>query len=207
MNNLKDLTFDKNYAAAFGYTEKELEDNFSEYIDAYMSSDDREYKTREDFLSAVRDYYDGYRFSYETGVKVYNPVSIGFFFDGNCSFENYWINTGASTLAMELAKEYHLGKIITENPIIGLDSLSSFEYSQLASHSLDDSQILALIYFTGYLTIKEGGSTALTLTFPNMEVREAFTLSHEEVFRRCRPQRIHCQRKGGNPDEGYGAPR
>lgn len=177
MNNLKDLTFDKNYAAAFGYTEKELEDNFSEYIDAYMSSDDREYKTREDFLSAVRDYYDGYRFSYETGVKVYNPVSIWFFFGGNCSFENYWINTGASTLAMELAKEYHLGKIITENPIIGLDSLSSFEYSQLASHSLDDSQILALIYFTGYLTIKEGDSTALTLTFPNMEVREAFTLS------------------------------
>ena len=77
MNNLIDLTFDKNYAAAFGYTEEELESNFSEYIDEYMARDDREYEKREDFLDAIREYYDGYRFSYENPVKVYNPVSVG----------------------------------------------------------------------------------------------------------------------------------
>ena len=56
MNNLTDLTFDERYAAAFGYTEKELEENFREYIDEYMFRLDREYDKREDFISAIRDY-------------------------------------------------------------------------------------------------------------------------------------------------------
>lgn len=177
MNNLTDLTFDADYACAFGYTEEELETNFSEYIDEYMKREDRNYEKREDFIKAIRDYYDGYRFSYENPIKVYNPVSVGFFFNGNFSFKNYWINTGSSTLAIDLAKDYHLGGIITEDPIIGIDVFSTFDYSNFASHTLDGSQILALLYFTGYLTIKEGDNTALTLTFPNKEVRNAFTLT------------------------------
>ncbi len=77
MNKLTDLSLDEDYAAAFGYTQTELEDNFSEYIDAYMERNDREYETREDFLEAVRDYYDGYLFSPDSNERVYNPVSIG----------------------------------------------------------------------------------------------------------------------------------
>ena len=177
INNLIDLTFDKNFASAFGYTEEELESNFSEYIDNYMTRADRKYEKREDFLSAIKEYYDGYRFSYESNANVYNPVSVGFFFTNGCSFKNYWIDTGTSTLAVDLAKDYHLGHIITENPIVGMDVFSSFDYSNLASLSLDDSEVLALIYFTGYLTIKEGDNLALTLKFPNKEVRNAFTLS------------------------------
>ncbi len=182
MNNLIDLTFDKNYAATFGYTEEELELNFSEYIDEYMVRDDREYVTREDFIDAIRDYYDGYRFSYENPVKVYNPVSVGFFFNGDCSFKPYWENTGASTLAVELAKDYKLGKIINDDMKIGLSVMSTFDYSNLASKSLNSSQVLALIYFTGYLTIKEGNSRALTLTFPNNEVRSSFTESLMNLY-------------------------
>ena len=77
MNNLTDLTFNEDYASVLGYTQEELESNFSEYIDEYMARDDREYEKREDFLDAIREYYDGYRFSYENPVKVYNPVSVG----------------------------------------------------------------------------------------------------------------------------------
>ncbi len=182
MNNLNDITFNKYYASTFGYTEEELECYFSEYIDEYMKRDDREYKTREEFLSAIRDYYDGYRFSYENPVKVYNPVSVGFFFNNDCSFKNYWINTGASTLAVELAKDYHLEKIIREDLKIGLSTINSFDYSNMTSKNLNSSQILSLMYFTGYLTIKEGNNTALTLTFPNNEVRLSFTESLMNLY-------------------------
>ncbi len=182
MNNLTDLTFDRNCAALLGYTEEELESYFSEYIDEYILREDREHKTREEFLYAIREYYDGYRFSYENPVKVYNPVSVGCFFNGRCSFKNYWINTGASTLAMDLAKDYHLGRIITEDMKIGLDTVSTFDYSNLAIHSLNPSQVLALLYFTGYLTIKEGNTRALTLTFPNNEVRLAFTQNLMKLY-------------------------
>lgn len=55
--------------------------------------------------------------------------------------------------------------------------INSFDYSNMASKNLNSSQILALLYFIGYLTIKEGDNIALTLTSPNKEVRNEFTLS------------------------------
>ena len=182
MNNLTDLTFDKNFAAAFGYTEEELETYFSDYIDAYMLREDREYETREEFLEAVRDYYDGYRFSYRSDVRVYNPVSVGTFFQNDCEFEPYWDNTGASTLAVTLARDYNLERIMTEDVELGLMTINTFDYSHLREKKLDDSQVLALIYFTGYLTIKEGDSDGLTLTFPNTEVRKTFTQNLVHLF-------------------------
>ena len=182
MNNLTDLTFDKNFAAAFGYTEEELETYFADYIDAYMLREDREYETREEFLEAVRDYYDGYRFSYRSDVRVYNPVSVGTFFQNDCEFEPYWDNTGASTLAVNLAKDYKLERIMTEDVELGLMTINTFDYSHLREKQLDDSQVIALIYFTGYLTIKEGDSDGLTLTFPNTEVRKTFTQNLVHLF-------------------------
>ena len=182
MNNLTDLTFDPNYASAFGYTEEELLSNFSTYIDEYMKRDDRDYESREDFISAIRDYYDGYRFSYESEVKVYNPVSVGFFFNCGCSFKNYWINTGASTLAVELAKDYHLENIISQNPVLPMSSINTFDYSLLREHKMKDLQVLALIYFTGYLTIEMGDADGLYLTFPNTEIRKTFTQNLVERF-------------------------
>ncbi len=182
MNNLIDLTFDKNYAAALGYTQQELENNFSEYINAYMAGEDREYETRGEFLEAVRDYYDGYRFSYRNDVRVYNPVSVGKFFQNDCEFDPYWENTGASTLVVNLARDYNLERIMTDDVEIGITSINTFDYSHLREKTLNDSQVLALIYFTGYLTIKEGDSDSFTLTFPNTEVRKTFTQNLVQRF-------------------------
>ncbi len=182
MNNLTDLTFSDTCSAMFGYTEDELLSYFSDYIDEYMDRDDKEYKGREDFIDAIREYYDGYRFSYDSPIKVYNPVSIGVFFNNKCRFRPYWVETGASTLALALAKDYHLERIISENPVIGLNAINTFDYSLLAEKELKDSQVLALILFTGYLTIKEGDSNGIVLTFPNTEVRKTFTESFVELF-------------------------
>ncbi len=178
MNNLTDLTFDRKFAPAFGYTGKELEENFCQFIDSYMSRSDREYGTREEFLEAVRSFYDGYRFSYESDVKVYNPVSVGSFFNGDCTFRNYWMETGgASTLAVDLAREYDLETIIFDDVKLDLESIVSFDYLELAAGKLNSLQILSLLMFTGYLTIKEGNENLFTLTLPNTEVRTSFTRS------------------------------
>lgn len=166
MNNLIDLTFDPKYASAFGYTEEELESNFSEYIDEYMKEDGREYETREEFISAIRAYYDGYRFSYRSETRVYNPVSVGKFFNNGCYFEPYWENTGVSTLAVELARDYHLGSIISETPILPMKYINSFDYSFLNEKKLNSFQVLPLIYFTGYMTIADGDSRRLGFDVP-----------------------------------------
>ena len=177
INNITDITLDENYAVAFGYTEDELLSNFSSYIDEYMARDDREYETRENFLDAIREYYGGYRFSYENPVSVYNPIFVGKFFTYGCCFEPHWENTDVSMLAINLVREYKLGRIICNDMKIGLSMVTTFDYLNLASKSLNSSQVLALLYFIGYLTIKDGNSRALTLTSPNTGVRYSFTES------------------------------
>ena len=99
MNNLTDVSMRAEYASAFGYTDEELEGSFKEYIDDYLSSGGCPYEERNELLSDIREYYDGYRFSVDTDIKVYNPVSVGMFFQNGCRFNNYWEMTGVSTLA------------------------------------------------------------------------------------------------------------
>ncbi len=177
MNNLDDISMDKEYSAAFGYTEAELEENFSEYIDEYLSSDGCPFPTKKEFLDEVRDYYDGYRFSPDDETKVYNPVSIGFFFSKGCSFRNYWQNTGVSTLAVELASKYDLLNIVERIPSVGMDAFTSFDIGLLADKNLYRDSVYALLYYTGYLTIDEGNTRGLRLRFPNKEVSSSFTAS------------------------------
>ncbi len=104
-------------------------------------------------------------------------MSVGSFFNGECRFKNYWNETGTNTLAVNLAREYNLETIIFDNVKLDLESIVSFDYLQLANRKLNPLQILSLLLFTGYLTIKDGNENVLTLTFPNIEVRTSFTRS------------------------------
>jgi hypothetical protein len=45
------------------------------------------------FLDKLKTYYDGYAFSHDDSMTVYNPVSINNFFLEN-EFDDYWIQTG-----------------------------------------------------------------------------------------------------------------
>ncbi len=174
INNTTDISLNEDYAAAFGYTQEELETYFSEYIDEYMEREDREYGTSEEFLEAVRDYYYGWRFSGESGTRVYNPDDIGRFFASGCLFDPYWINTGSTTVAADFLRSRGLSRVICSTPVIsGLD-LALFDYPALVSEPKRYSAS-EVLYFTGYLTIKEGNGEFLHLTFPNAEVREQFS--------------------------------
>ena len=177
MNNLTDVSMRAEYASAFGYTDGELECSFKEYIDDYLSSGSCPYEERDELLSDIREYYDGYRFSVDTDIKVYNPVSVGMFFQNGCRFNNYWEMTGVSTLAVELAKRYDLVGIIEEEPGAGISSFTSFDIADIADGSLDRYGIYALLYYTGYLTIDSGNNMGLYLKFPNKEISTSFTTS------------------------------
>ncbi len=178
MNNLNDISMDSEFSAAFGYTEAELEENFSEYIDEYLATDSCPFSSREGFLREIRDYYDGYRFSPDDETKVYNPVSIGFFFSKGCIFRNYWQNTGVSTLAVELARRYNLVSLVEDNPpVLDISTFTSFDIGMLSDRNLDSYSVYALLYYAGYLTIADAIGDGILLRFPNTEIRTSFTKS------------------------------
>ena len=175
MNNMNDISMDPMFASAFGYTEEELGDYFGDGMDEYLETHPVEYESREEFQRKIREYYDGYRFSYRSDVTVYNPVSIGFFFKKHCEFAAWWIRTGASTMAVNLARNNNLLELLDDESLfVSPDAFSVFDIDQIAGGKLPKSGLCVFLYYAGYLSIGTYEDGMLGLVFPNTEVRKSF---------------------------------
>jgi len=166
LNNLQDITMHPQYATMLGYTQEELEDNFSEEIAATA---DHMKTTPEELLEKMRLWYNGYRFE-ENAPTVYNPVSINTFFSFQ-KFQNFWFATGTPSFLINLLKEEGLYDLNFDH--LNPTGFDSFE--------LDNLKLAAILYQTGYLTIKDKDEEGLlTLDYPNKEVRDAM-LEHFNI--------------------------
>ena len=107
--------------------------------------------------------------------SVYNPVSIGFFFTTYYEFRAWWIETGASTMAVNLARSNNLLELLDEERLcVSLGAFSVFDIDQIATGRLSKNGICAFLYYAGYLSIGTYEDGMLGLVFPNMEVRKSF---------------------------------
>ena len=164
LNNLMDISLDENYTDICGITEEEIKTNFKEHLQAFA---EKENTTKEDILSQLKAMYDGYHFSKNTDVDIYNPFSLINSLTRR-EFENYWFQSGTPTFLIKLLQEndYDL-KDLSEGKITAKD-LTSKESMMNAP--------VALFYQSGYLTIKDYNkkSGAYKLGYPNKEVEESF---------------------------------
>lgn len=174
MNNLLNISLDSDYATMLGFTEEEIKNNYSEYIEKGIKDLG---VNREEYLSLLREHYNGYHFSLDSNESVYNPVSIGLFFTKGKgkAFDDYWVETGSTELLMKMAKENDFS-ILTEIEMkIDFDSVSSFEVSTLIKNPTPEA-LLYMMYQTGYLTIKGKDRRGnVILAFPNEEVKASFS--------------------------------
>ncbi|GHT69677.1 ATPase AAA [Bacteroidia bacterium] len=163
LNSPDDITMDDRYASICGYTQEELERNFSEHID---NTAVRLEMTREDLLAKIRKMYDGYTWNGKT--SVYNPYSTLSFFRKN-KFSNYWFETGTPTFLINRLKKHGLAKTVLEPVIVDSSAFDSYDPDALGD--------IPLLFQTGYLTVKDekmtDGDSLYTLGVPNLEVRES----------------------------------
>ena len=162
LNHLDDLTLNNMSSTLVGITQAEIEENFSEYIEATMSELKMQ---REDLISKIQHWYNGYRFS-KKGEKVFNPFSTLQFFN-RMDFQHHWFETGTpSFLIKQIIKQNY--DIITIPMQVDELAFSSYE--------VDDLQLTPLLLQTGYLTIKDYNDEFMTYTldYPNFEVKQAF---------------------------------
>ncbi|MDE5872044.1 MAG: ATP-binding protein [Muribaculaceae bacterium] len=163
LNNLNDITFDSGYADICGITEKELREQIGEGVKSFAL---REGICFEEACRILKENYDGYLFARE-GSDIYNPWSLL-----NClskrEIGNYWIHTGLPSVAAELLKKINADLEKT------LDSYSTQD--ELTGMDLLDPNAKALLYQTGYVTIKEyiPRLRRYRLGIPNREVKEGF---------------------------------
>ena len=168
LNNLVDLSMHPAYATMLGYTQEELEINFSEEIEV---AKDVLKLSREDLLEKLRVWYNGYRF-HQLAEKVYNPVSINNFFDRN-EFYNFWFATGTPTFLVNLLKKEGPSKI----------NLTPFNQNGFGCLYLHRISLETVLFQTGFLTIGEKNEDDLVqLIFPNKEVKDTFQEMHIEIL-------------------------
>ena len=168
LNNLVDLSMHPAYATMLGYTQEELEINFSEEIEV---AKDVLKLSREDLLEKLRVWYNGYRF-HQKAEKVYNPVSINSFFDRN-EFYNFWFATGTPTFLVNLLKKEGPSKI----------NLTPFNQNGFGCLYLHRISLETVLFQTGFLTIGEKNEDDLVqLIFPNKEVKDTFQEMHIEIL-------------------------
>ncbi len=154
LNNLQDITIDGRYATICGYTQEELTAVFRDLL-------------TDTNLDELKIWYNGYNF---LGDKVYNPFDILLYLDRK-EFKNYWFETGNPSFLIELIKENNYNSIDMENVKISEESLGAFD--------VDNIDLEALLFQTGYLTIREkfklGIQIHYSLKYPNQEVKTSLT--------------------------------
>ena len=161
LNNLSNISFDPEYAAICGITKEEVRRDFKPEISRLAS---RNGWTFDEAVAQLTAYYDGYHFSHENMVDIFNPFSlINALADSK--LRNYWASSGATSL---------LPKFVDDMEV----RLADFDHSALLSTIIETSDVTGggaelFLYQSGYLTIKGYQMGVYILGFPNNEVRQA----------------------------------
>ncbi len=164
LNNLQDLTMDEEYADFLGYTQEELENCFAEHLAQFAQKLNC---TVAELVQELAYHYNGYRFSRQE-VKVYNPFSVMNALKRQ-NFDNYWFESGTPTFLVNLLKQEQYN----------FPSLENFEVapSVFTTYEIDNLNVEAILFQTGYATIKEFDENVYLLGYPNREVKSSFTES------------------------------
>ena len=162
LNNLTDITFDNRYAEICGFTVEEIRKFLWPGVEKMA---EKMGCSAEEALGKLKEYYDGYHFTSECR-DLYNPYSLLRALDKS-SIEDFWFNTGTPSFLIEKLKA-------SKTPFLKLFNSYSREIS-LANPDMAFSSPIALMFQTGYLTIKEynAESRRYKLGIPNLEVEQA----------------------------------
>ena len=161
LNNLTNVSFLPENAAICGITEQEISDNFKEEMKELAERNEWTLQQAHDNL---KEYYDGYHFSEDNMIDIYNPFSLINALVQS-KLRNYWATSGSTSL---------LPKFVTDAEI----RLQDFEDCMILRNTLEMSDVTGggaelFLYQTGYLTIKSYEEGVYHLGFPNAEVKQA----------------------------------
>ena len=197
LNNLNDISFNEKYSSICGFTEKEIPGYLFEGVKSLAIKRDISEGKAMDLLKQA---YDGYHFS-ENLLDIYNPFSLLRSLEAG-KLDNYWTDSGTPSFLIKKLKE-------TDEPFSELFQEEA-DSTSLAAVDTAFTSPVALLYQTGYLTIKsyDKKENLYRLGVPNKEVREGFfSVVLQEFTLRDRMKGMRATRRmkecleEGKPDE------
>ena len=162
MNNLQDISMNRQYGDIVGYTQTELEENFRDWIAA--TAQDLSMDVGE-LLNRIKNYYDG--FSFDGRAQLYNPFSILNFFAAG-EFRNYWYTSGSPSFIVDYMKRHSI-----QDPEEYHDVPVELDFAD--SQEIERANPVSFLYQAGYLTVKKKEEEQYILDYPNREVRNSIS--------------------------------
>lgn len=167
LNNLTDLSLERDFHNLLGYTQEELESNFTAHLD--FIAHERGI-AGEALLDKIKYWYNG--FSWNGWETLYNPYSILRFLSAR-EFENFWFDSGTPKFLIEHLKAKMMYKVAP---------LFVFK-SEAENFNIDNLNIETLLFQTGYLTIRGYDAVGrVILDYPNREVELSMTQHILQAF-------------------------
>ena len=162
-NQPEDISMKSEFDALCGITEDELVSYFDEEIAAMA---EKRKCSKEEMYIRLKKQYDGYHFSEEM-TGIFNPFSVLNALNDK-KLDNYWFASGTPTYLMRLLdrKKTNMQEMVSKQ----------YGRSYFMDYKADTEDPLAMIYQSGYLTIKGYNEKRqqYRLDFPNNEVRSGF---------------------------------
>jgi hypothetical protein len=164
LNQLNDISMDRNYAGICGMTVDELETTFGEHLEKLG---DLIHYTHEELMAELKQRYDGYHFS-EYSEGMFNPFSVLNTLDSG-KFKDYWFQTGTPTFLVKKLKQSRFDLLQFKEGI-------KKRTNEMMDYRVDSPDPVPVLYQSGYLTIKsyENRTERYVLGFPNAEVEYGF---------------------------------
>lgn len=162
LNNLSDISFLNRYSAICGITQDEIKRFLRTGVEELAKEDGKSF---EDTLDDLAKWYDGYHFS-EKCPDLYNPFSLLNAL-ANSGIKNYWFETATPTFLVNKLRN-------SKSSFVRIFNSKADESSLAETDTLFQSPV-ALLYQTGYLTIKsyDKSTDKYTLGIPNLEVEKS----------------------------------
>ena len=167
LNNLTDISLNKNYATLCGITDEELTTTLKDYVNEFADTMNVDFAA---MVSILKRRYDGYHFS-RKNVGVFNPYSL-FRALTECELNSYWVETATPSSLIALLRE---------NKGLQIDHLENTYMSSGRFNTPIErvTDIVPFLYQSGYLSIKsyDPDFDQYIIGFPNKEVRYGFSES------------------------------
>lgn len=171
LNNLTDISLNKQFSSICGITEAELKSDFEPGIRELARELEIDY---DGALRELKSNYDGYHFT-EKSQDIYNPFSVLNALEQK-KIDSYWFNSGTPTFLVDVI--YNTNHFLPE-----------YFSEEVEGHTLSDidtykTDPIALMFQTGYLTIKDYDRELQTyrLGLPNLEVRRGLSKGLLQVY-------------------------
>ena len=174
-NIIKDLTQDPRFNEMMGFSEEELI--------KIMESQEIDRKKQKELLPIMKENYDGYKFSKDAKIRLYNSNMCLYFLDGYTSFGKIPEELVDTNIASDYSKIGNMLRLcknenrldIIEKTVSGEAILTSLirQFSP-EKDEFEETEMVSMLYYLGYLTITGERLGKVELSIPNQAIREIY---------------------------------